>query len=111
MLQGKYGGGTGTKASVVDASDGGVVVGEFRLDFRLGDEGFGKFGLFGDVGAIVGGCVEVVVMIMVLGGGRGHGELGEAVIVSQEEKKKKLYISVMAMSVHLRILCSSSLSF
>lgn len=39
LLSSDDGSGTATKAAVVDASDGGVMVGEFRLNLGSSDEG------------------------------------------------------------------------
>lgn len=74
-------GGTAPEAAVVDAGDAGVVVGEFREDFGVGDEG--KPGSFGQVGLgiaveVVGGGVVVVVVVaaIVIGAGGLVVDLG-----------------------------------
>lgn len=62
---------TATKTAVVDAGDGGVVVGEFRLDFGIGDiNRRRKFGLFGYGGIAVIGAIESVDFVVVISHGK-----------------------------------------
>lgn len=47
VLSGDDGGRTAAETAVVDASNGGVVVGEFGLNFENGYGGGGEFRFFG----------------------------------------------------------------
>lgn len=73
-MQGRDDGGrAATKAAIVDPGNARSVVGEFRLDFGVCDEGRG-FRLNGDLGL---GVIMIKVMVMAIRGSRNsEGKIG-----------------------------------